>query len=63
MGSLGLLQAAKNFWSNQFENKLFYHVSTDEVCVSLGAEGYFTEQSNYAHIHPIRLQKHLQIIL
>jgi dTDP-glucose 4,6-dehydratase len=31
MGTLSLLQAAKNFWSNQFENKLFYHVSTDEV--------------------------------
>ena len=47
MGTLSLLQAAKNFWSDQFENKLFHHVSTDEVYGSLGTEGYFTEQTNY----------------
>ena len=57
MGTLSLLQAAKNFWSDQFENKLFYHVSTDEVYGSLGAEGYFTEQTNYDPHSPYSASK------
>ena len=31
MGTLSLLQAAKEYWGTDFANKLFYHVSTDEV--------------------------------
>lgn len=34
MGTLSLLQAAKEYWESlpdKFENKLFYHISTDEV--------------------------------
>jgi dTDP-glucose 4,6-dehydratase len=31
MGTLSLLQAAKEFWQEDFSNKLFYHISTDEV--------------------------------
>ena len=31
MGTLSLLQACKNYWGNKLINKLFYHVSTDEV--------------------------------
>lgn len=34
MGTLALLQAAKEYWESlpeKFENKLFYHISTDEV--------------------------------
>ncbi len=34
MGTLSLLQAAKEYWETlpeKFENKLFYHISTDEV--------------------------------
>ena len=31
MGTLSLLQAAKNSWENDFSNHLFFHVSTDEV--------------------------------
>ena len=57
MGTLSLLQAAKNYWDNQFENKLFYHVSTDEVYGSLGAEGYFTEQTNYDPHSPYSASK------
>ena len=41
MGTLSLLQVAKNYWNTDFENKLFYHVSTDEVYGSLGEEGFF----------------------
>lgn len=57
MGTLSLLQAAKNYWNNQFENKLFYHVSTDEVYGSLGEDGYFTEQTNYDPRSPYSASK------
>ena len=40
MGTLNLLQAAKEYWDGNFVNKLFYHVSTDEVYGSLGKEGF-----------------------
>ena len=46
IGTVNLLNAAKNNWSS-FENKLFYHVSTDEVYGSLGATGFFTEETAY----------------
>lgn len=31
MGTLSLLQAAKQHWNGDWEGKLFYHISTDEV--------------------------------
>ncbi|MBR1851177.1 MAG: dTDP-glucose 4,6-dehydratase [Bacteroidales bacterium] len=31
MGTLSLLQAAKTAWEGNYEGKLFYHISTDEV--------------------------------
>ena len=46
IGTVNLLNAAKNYWSS-FENKRFYHVSTDEVYGSLGATGFFTEETAY----------------
>ena len=36
VGTVNLLNAAKNLWTEDFQNKLFYHVSTDEVYGSLG---------------------------
>ena len=36
LGTLSLLQACKNYWNTDLKNKLFYHVSTDEVYGSLG---------------------------
>ena len=57
MGTLSLLQAAKNYWHDQFDNKLFYHVSTDEVYGSLGNEGYFTEKTNYDPHSPYSASK------
>jgi dTDP-glucose 4,6-dehydratase len=57
MGTLNLLQAAKEYWSNNFKNKLFYHVSTDEVYGSLGEEGYFTEESAYDPHSPYSASK------
>ena len=57
MGTLSLLQAAKNYWDGHFDDKLFYHVSTDEVYGSLGDEGYFTEQTNYDPHSPYSASK------
>lgn len=47
MGTLSLLQAAKNYWKESYEGKLFYHISTDEVYGSLDNGGYFLETTPY----------------
>jgi len=47
VGTVNLLNAAKETWKNNFEGKLFYHVSTDEVYGSLGEVGLFTESTPY----------------
>ncbi|MEG0500166.1 MAG: dTDP-glucose 4,6-dehydratase [Rikenellaceae bacterium] len=47
MGTLSLLQAAKNYWKGNYEGKLFYHISTDEVYGSLDHGGYFVESTPY----------------
>ena len=47
IGTLTLLHVAKNYWGNSIADKLFYHVSTDEVYGSLGEEGLFTEDTSY----------------
>ena len=57
MGTLSLLQAAKEYWDNKFNDKLFYHVSTDEVYGSLSEEGFFTEDSKYDPHSPYSASK------
>jgi dTDP-glucose 4,6-dehydratase len=47
LGTVNLLNAAKEYWKGDFEGKLFYHVSTDEVYGSLGKTGLFTETTSY----------------
>ena len=47
MGTLVLLQTAKESWKENFAGKLFYHVSTDEVYGSLGKTGFFVEETPY----------------
>jgi len=48
MGTLSLLQAAKNQWEGDFEGKLFYHISTDEVYGALDFDNkFFTEETKY----------------
>ena len=49
IGTVNLLNAAKSCWADNFEDKLFYHVSTDEVYGSLGEDGLFLEDTSY---HP-----------
>jgi dTDP-glucose 4,6-dehydratase len=57
MGTLSLLQAAKESWTNNYADKLFYHVSTDEVYGSLGEEGFFTEETAYDPHSPYSASK------
>ena len=57
MGTLSLLQAAKDYWNEDFDKKLFYHVSTDEVYGSLAEEGYFTEETAYDPHSPYSASK------
>ncbi len=57
IGTLSLLQAAKETWSKSLKNKLFYHVSTDEVYGSLGKEGLFTEKTKYDPHSPYSASK------
>jgi dTDP-glucose 4,6-dehydratase len=47
IGTACLMNAAKKYWGEELSNKLFYHVSTDEVYGSLGDTGYFTEDTPY----------------
>lgn len=56
VGTVNLLNAAKNNWS-QFTDKLFYHVSTDEVYGSLGDTGLFTESTSYNPHSPYSASK------
>ncbi|MGZ8538660.1 MAG: dTDP-glucose 4,6-dehydratase [Flavisolibacter sp.] len=57
VGTVNMLNAAKKFWNNDFENKRFYHVSTDEVFGALGNTGYFTETTPYDPHSPYSASK------
>jgi len=57
IGTLNLLQVAKNLWRNNYSNKLFYHISTDEVYGSLGKDGQFLETSKYDPHSPYAASK------
>jgi dTDP-glucose 4,6-dehydratase len=49
IGTVNLLNVAREQWKGQYENRRFYHVSTDEVYGALGETGFFTETTAY---HP-----------
>jgi dTDP-glucose 4,6-dehydratase len=57
IGTMNLLNAAKSIWASDFENKRFYHISTDEVYGSLGATGLFTETTPYDPNSPYSASK------
>ena len=57
IGTVNLLNAAKNLWKADYTNHLFYHVSTDEVYGSLGEEGMFTEETPYDPRSPYSASK------
>ncbi len=58
MGTLSLLQAAKLSWNGDWEGKLFYHISTDEVYGSLDFnDELFTEETKYDPHSPYSASK------
>ena len=57
LGTMNLLNAFKNTCDNNYEDKLFYHISTDEVYGSLGESGLFTETTSYDPNSPYSASK------
>jgi dTDP-glucose 4,6-dehydratase len=57
IGTVNLLNAAKKQWSGNIANKLFYHVSTDEVYGALGETGFFAETTAYDPHSPYSASK------
>jgi len=57
IGTVNLLEVAKEKWKDDYEKHLFYHVSTDEVYGALGAEGLFTEETRYDPHSPYSASK------
>ncbi|MDB0022466.1 dTDP-glucose 4,6-dehydratase [Flavobacteriaceae bacterium] len=57
MGTLSLLQSAKEVWGKELNHKLFYHISTDEVYGSLTDSGFFTEITKYDPHSPYSASK------
>jgi dTDP-glucose 4,6-dehydratase len=57
IGTVNLLNAAKQYWKGDYESKRFYHVSTDEVYGALGDTGMFTETTAYDPHSPYSASK------
>ena len=57
LGTVHLLNTARQHWGNELSDKRFYHVSTDEVYGSLGDEGLFTEDTPYDPRSPYSASK------
>jgi dTDP-glucose 4,6-dehydratase len=57
IGTMNLLNAARKSWKDNMNGKRFYHISTDEVYGSLGAEGLFTETTSYDPNSPYSASK------
>jgi len=57
LGTMVLLNAFKTLWQNNWEDKRFYHVSTDEVYGTLGETGLFKETTSYDPNSPYSASK------
>ena len=57
IGTMNLLNAFKTCWKEDFLNKRFYHISTDEVYGALGQTGLFTESTSYDPNSPYSASK------
>ncbi len=56
LGTVNLLNAARAVWED-YTDKRFYHISTDEVYGSLGATGFFYENTAYDPRSPYSASK------
>ena len=57
IGTVNLLNAAREQWKDDKAGKRFYHVSTDEVYGTLGETGLFTEETSYDPRSPYSASK------
>lgn len=57
LGTVNLLNAARDSWKANPAGKRFYHISTDEVFGSLGETGFFTEETAYDPRSPYSASK------
>lgn len=57
VGTMNLLNAARDAWKGNLDGKRFYHVSTDEVYGTLGETGLFTEETAYDPRSPYSASK------
>lgn len=57
IGTVNLLNAAKESWKENYNFHRFYHVSTDEVYGALGDTGMFTESTAYDPHSPYSASK------
>lgn len=57
IGTVNLLNAAKEIWADNYEGKRFHHVSTDEVYGTLGETGLFREDTSYDPHSPYSASK------
>src|SRR6201996_31721 len=57
IGTVTLLEVAKEQWKGEYEKHFFYHISTDEVFGALGETGFFTEETRYDPHSPYSASK------
>ncbi len=57
IGTVNLLEEARQAWKDNYFGKRFHHISTDEVFGSLGAEGLFSEETKYDPHSPYSASK------
>lgn len=57
IGTMNLLNAAREIWKKNTDGKRFYHISTDEVYGTLGTTGLFTEETPYEPNSPYSASK------
>lgn len=57
VGTVNLLNAAREIWEGNHAGKRFHHISTDEVYGTLGETGLFTESSVYDPHSPYSASK------
>lgn len=63
LGTLSLLQAAREYWNGDYDGRRFYHVSTDEVYGALDSTGRcLPKRPSMTRTVPIRLRRRAAII-
>lgn len=57
IGTMNLMNVCLKYWKTEFSDKLFYHISTDEVYGTLGEDGLFSETHPYQPNSPYSASK------